>query len=229
VNRLEEELNLYGDKSHVLDQSHGTDISSVRFDELDRAYIAQALQDKTNIVVDLGCGRGVPSLIVSTFGNPVRLYDLYTDEIPIAALKTIFHEADVQEFKGDLSTQAGAATLPARIDILYSQRFLHFLRYEDALALLSAARKTTAKGCCAFLSASGMTSELSIGYGPGSEPVRRRFGKLSPAMADKHQIRELLCLYSKDEFAALLEEAGFGVEKIWLSEFGNVKGRFTTD
>jgi hypothetical protein len=45
VNRLKEELNLYGDKSHVLDQSHGTDISSVRFDELDRSYIAQALRE----------------------------------------------------------------------------------------------------------------------------------------------------------------------------------------
>ena len=47
--------------------------------------------------------------------------------------------------------------------------------------------------------------------------------KLESAEADIFQIQAPICLYRQEEFISLLETAGWKVEDIWQSAFGNLK------
>lgn len=42
-------------------------------------------------------------------------------------------------------------------------------------------------------------------------------------MANKHNIKSPVCLYSQKELKTLLEKIGFTVDEIYTSEFGNIK------
>jgi hypothetical protein len=77
-----------------------------------------------------------------------------------------------------------------------------------------------------FISASGMGSELSNNYRGSTKSRDERFDYLSDDMQEKHGIKEPVCLYSPDELKALFIDAGFILEKIWESSFGNVKAIF---
>lgn len=74
-----------------------------------------------------------------------------------------------------------------------------------------------------FLSASGMDSELSEGYPACGLPVDRRFARLAANMAEKHAILAPVCLYRPSELEDLARDAGWAVENVFVSPFGNVK------
>ena len=77
-----------------------------------------------------------------------------------------------------------------------------------------------------FVSASGLTSELGVGYLHAEHPVEQRFAPLADEMQAKHGVREPVCLYTEQELERLVTMHGFGAVRLWTSPFGNVKGVF---
>ena len=74
-----------------------------------------------------------------------------------------------------------------------------------------------------FISCSGLESELGNGYEAKAVVPQERFGVLAADMQDKHQIKQPVCLYTQDEFAQMLGEAGWRIDTIYASAFGNIK------
>jgi len=57
-------------------------------------------------------------------------------------------------------------------------------------------------------------------------PVTERFHQLGVDMREKHDIVEPVCLYTKEDFGRLAEDAGFSAMQITQSHFGTLKGIF---
>src|SRR5262249_15700726 len=121
---------------------------------------------------------------------------------------------------------AAPEDFPAQTGIAYSQRFIHYLRHEEASRLLAVLATRMCSGARLFISASGMNSELAKGYAHVEHPVEERFATLAASMQAKHSVREPVCLYAKDELEALAVRGGFTPVRTWTSPFGNVKGVF---
>jgi hypothetical protein len=196
---------------------HGSDIATQRMDELDSACLADAQQRHERgpfVFIDVGVGRCgfINKVAEKTHGSVLWAADI-EDFSHEAAPGVRFIQADMCQLPGQLPD----------CDILYSQRTIHYLCYESALQFLMAFRLRMRQYASLYLSCSGVTSELAHGY-PGAElPVERRFHHLASLMQNKHGIRQPVCLYSAKELTLLVERAGFHVEEVWQSEFGNVK------
>ena len=54
-------------------------------------------------------------------------------------------------------------------------------------------------------------------------PAEQRFDVLDGVMQDKHQIKQPVCLYTQNEFAQMLAEAGWRIDTIYASALGNIK------
>ena len=212
-------LNAYHDQL-IENAGKGADIASQRLDALDQACLAEAITRDANgpfLLVDVGAGRcGFINLVAdATKQGRLIAVDL-EDYSAYAASGVEFMHMDLQQ---------APAHLPTACAMLYSQRTIHYLRRAGALAALRSFAAIMEPGATLYLSASGMDSELSDGYVGAQCPVGDRFHYLSPAMQEKHGIRQPVCLYHQDELAALVTEAGFQVTDLSQSAFGNVKLR----
>jgi hypothetical protein len=112
----------------------------------------------------------------------------------------------------------------APFDLVLWQRALHYFPYAEAGSLLRKVREWMMPGGTLCVSASGLGSELGIGYPAKRSGLDTRFAPLSPEMREKHRIMKPVCLYSEEDLRMILEATGFRVERIFLSPFGNVKG-----
>lgn len=221
-----DELNVYGDTYRATSGTHGADIASQRIDELDQMALRRVAQMGVGTkVLDIGCGHGVQSLRFALLGASVTAVDIIdagekvSNACKLLEMKdgaVTFHHKDVREFVKECDGE---------FDIIYSQRFIHYLPYDDACCMMRALCGFMRKGSYFYLSASGMTTELAQGYDAGSS-IKSRFSLLEHDMGIKHGILEPVCLYYKDEMQAMMEEVGFTTEKVWTSTFGNVKGVF---
>ncbi|NLY94710.1 MAG: class I SAM-dependent methyltransferase [Myxococcales bacterium] len=216
--------NRYGDDLDRAEGGFGADIASQRMDALDRAALHHALSLDGGHALDLGAGSSIQAVRFATLG----LETLAVDALPRA--RTLVGRLDLERALPIryLEKDARALTrgdLPARLDLVYSQRFIHHLRHGEAVALLRLVAEAMPPGARLFLSASGLASELAEGYPAG--PIEARYATLSPAMQAKHHIEGPVCLYAAEELEALAEAAGFATERVELSPFGNVKGIFT--
>lgn len=220
------DLNTYGDALVQTTGSHGADIASQRIDRLDQQALVEALafHPRKAVCIDLGCGLGLQGLRFAALGLETHLYDLLPEPPLLAAVREL-GSLDLRYRAGDLRALADRA-LPARIDLAFSQRFVHYLRYAEALRLSRQIAKRLAKGARFYVSASGIGSELGAGYAHRQRPLAERYATLSPAMQDKHDIREEVCLYSEDDLQQLMQAAGLVCRSIERSAFGNIKGVF---
>lgn len=217
-------LNVYGDRLVSTTGRHGPDIASQRVDDLDRRALMHVLQHPGSVCVELGCGSGWHGLRLALLGASVHGYDLLAEPPVFEALR---REAPLAlRFVTKDVTQLREADLPARVDVGFAQRFIHFLPFEEALTLLRLVAAHMPRAAQFFISGSGLDSELGDGYAGKSDPLGARFAKLAPAMAEKHGIFARVCLYRAAELETLMQRAGFAPVEIWLSEFGNVKGVF---
>jgi len=219
-------LNTYGDSLVATTGTHGADIASQRLDGLDRRALEFLLarRDEATTCVDLGCGLGWQGVRFGLLGASAALYDLMPPSALVCSLLAItglplaYRQIDLAELTPE--------QLPAHIDILFSQRFLHYLPYAAAQRLIAmTTEKLAMQGRC-FLSVSGLKSELGQDYAHAGLPVEDRFTQLAPAMAAKHGIAEPIGLYTEDELVALAERCGLRALETWSSAFGNVKGVF---
>jgi hypothetical protein len=220
-------LNLHGDRLVPTSGRHGANISSQRLDELDIRALRYAL-DQSNrpaAALDLGCGLGLQGLRFASFGLPTVLIDQLPVEMTVlglADLPALLPISYLQRY----ARQLAAGDLPAVLQLCYSQRFIHYLRFGEAVDLLRLIRGRMPPGARLFLSASGLASELGLGYTGHDSPLSERLAPLEPGLAAKHCIVEPVCLYGPEELAILGETARFRPERVFASAFGNVKGVF---
>ncbi|MBO5836147.1 MAG: methyltransferase domain-containing protein [Bacteroidales bacterium] len=220
-------LNLYGDNYVATSGSHGADISSQRCDELDNMALAFVSGMCRPRVLDIGCGFAAQSLRFAHNGADVVAVDIMDISQHLSARmkqeglpldKIVFHNTDVQFFlKNNVLDY----------DVIYSQRFIHYLNPLVALDVVRRFYNILSDSGRIFISASGINSELSTDYIGRDINVMQRFEYLKDQMRIKHGITERVCLYRPDELEWLFKRAGFKTMNIWESAFGNVKAIFT--
>lgn len=234
-------LNPYGDKLFLTDGMHGANIASQRMDDLDKRYVSgvnewicDALYDGWTygrhfaapflVVYDLGCGDGAGGFHAFANDTFMVFTDLNHDENLSQKIKNQPHASFLQR---DLSGNLCLNPLGNTIDVVYSQRFIHYLRYSQALALMKKLRECGTG--LVYISASGIGSELGDDYVGKGVDIEHRFAFLRPDRAGHHSIKTEVCLYSMDDLVRLMEEAGFELIDVWPSPFGNIKGIFRAD
>lgn len=197
----------------------GHDISSVRQDDLDKAALSFSGTGGRHLsAMDLCCGSGTVGLQMMTQGHKVTLWDR-TLSLPHRKMtdthKLELIEADVRD----------SSIIPrfAPYSVIICQRAIHYFPFPEAEKILFRIKEWMDSEGKLFLSASGLSTELSEGYLHTTASVQERFSMLSTTMQEKHGIREPVCLYSLEDLKNILNLTGFAVENIWLSEFGNVK------
>lgn len=219
-------LNTYGDEYVPTSGTHGADIASQRCDELDMEAISFAKQIPNAFILDVGCGYGAQSVRFAAQGAKVVAIDIVnTVEHIHQSLRELSLSFDFVDFENS-DIESYLERCSTRFDIIYSQRFIHYLHPLRAKSVVKKFFEILNSGGAVFVSASGIGSELSNNYSSVKKDISERFGFLSEQMQEKHGIKEPVCLYSPDELRDLFLEAGFQLKHIWESNFGNVKAVF---
>ena len=198
----------------------GLDVASKRKDELDRLALIHARSllraGTVPVVYDLGCGDGAASRWFHSAGCKVIAFDRF----PPSSLNNLAQGRDRFEVVcGDLRNAPWEDF--ERPHLVYSQRCLHYLRFYEALACLQASMRRGRVR--AYLSFSGLDSELGCNYPARQAPVPTRYDLLSPPVGRRHEILRPVCLYRIADVETLAGLAGLTVQRCWLSAFGNVK------
>ena len=220
-------INPYGDVLvHAGGSGFGGEISHQREDELDRAALDRARElvstqrraPRDLVAYDIGAGHGTMAMKLADLGCMVIACDIE----PMPALRAFAVASGSVALKHIIerdSREVDWSTLP-HPDILYSQRFLHYLRFNEAVDLVRS-MLSAVNACDVYLSMSGLRSELGSGY-PQAE-LSERFGYLAKEMRGKHGIAHEVCLYETADAEKLAGLCGLDVVRLWSSDFGNVK------
>lgn len=206
----------------------GLDIAATRADELDDlcAKFVADLFCQTGIaprVLDVGCGAFGQSMRLCAAGATVTAVDINPHlSVTYSNISTQMPKKRLAFVCGDIQAITFEGT-NGSFDVVYSQRMLHYLKWNQAAALLKKLTAASRHNARFFCSVSGLHSELGLGYPDATLAVIDRFCMLAPEVARRHQISEPLCLYTMSDFNHLLARAGLGVVSIWQSPFGNIK------
>ena len=223
----DEAINDYGDRLVPASCSgYGAAISQQREDRLDAAALKRARElllgsqrERRLRVYDIGAGQGAMAIKFALAGCAVIVCDLS----PMPALRAFVEDSgrsgQVRILDGRDARAVEWRQLPPP-DLVYSQRFLHYLPFPDAAALLRGLTRA-GRQCVFYLSMSGLDSELARGY--PALPLEARFAPLGAELMAKHGIAQPVCLYSLDDTRVLAERCRLDVLDLWRSEFGNVK------
>lgn len=220
-------FNIYGDSAKSKTRGRGVDIASQRFDDLDQAallYVQDFLSRRDNPpnVIDLGGGFGSMSARFALDGANVTFVDFDATQAQENFKQIENPLDDIRIIETDFKDLA-IGDLGERIDVLYSQRAIHYISYQDAHRLLMSISNLMPSGARLFLSAAGCETEYGKTYPHRDRPVQERFAMVSPEMREKHHIWSPIVTYSKNDLAQLIESSGFVVDDINVSGFGNVK------
>ena len=222
----ESNLNLYGDRLVSTTGVYGADIAAQRIDELDKEALIQALslQNTRGACVDLGCGPGCQGTRFAMLGAAAYLYDLLPESSMVRYLRENTSLC-LSYRQGDLKLLEDR-DLPDRIQLAFSQRFIHYLKYGEAQLLIRAIAERMQPETFFYISASGLNSELGRDYPGLTTELIRRFSCLSSSMQAKHAIREPVCLYTESDLTELMGANKLRKCQVWTSRFGSVKGVF---
>ena len=219
-------INKYGDVFVPAgDPGYGGAISQQREDRLDAAALERASQllasdacGRVPVAYDIGAGYGAMAMKFAAAGCTVVACDI----APMPALRVFAQQTGSILARHIIECDARDvewAALPAP-DVLYSQRFLHYLRFTDAVALVRSMVRPE-RECFVYLSMSGLKSELGNDY--PAAPLQERFAYLTNHMRKKHGIAQKVCLYDLSDAESLARECDLEVVDLWRSDFGNVK------
>ena len=207
-------------------EGRGIDVALQRADDLDNKSLQfiQNIIHKQNAVkaLDVACGSGGHSVRMALMGAEVSASDILDradDVITLAATMGVekqvqFQVTDMQELSQHYRQE---------FDVVVCQRAIHYLPYQQALVALKEMKKVLSSNGRLYISASGLHSELSQGYEAKNTPVKARFAQLEQTVARHHDIMHPVCLYAEEDLQKALEAAGFEVESIFSSSFGNIK------
>lgn len=221
-------FNGYGDDFTPNQKGGGVDVSSQRQDDLDRASLTfiqdQIEKGRPVHALDLGGGFGVHALHMAQAGATVTLVDIETTQakqnITQAIADRIIPGGRINIIETDFR-EIGPHV--ASFNLLYSQRAIHYIPYKDAQDVLHSLFNKMSNGGSVFISGNGYYTEYGETYPHRDLPVEKRFSKLTDEMQKKHGIYLPVVTYKEDEMAKLLQSAGFVVEKVYSSRFGNIK------
>jgi len=216
-------INVYGDKDINKMALFGHDISSQRLDDLDRMALTCLLSENKKTFLDIGCGEARVGFAASMIADKAILVDVVDISEKVERFRSATN-ANIEFFNMDARSMTRGHV--EKVDIAYSQRFIHYLRFGEAQSLLALIHGYSCSGSYLFVSASGIESELGIGYEGVHFPVENRYFPLTSLMSEKHNIHGSVCLYSEDDLRRLAVSSGYKEEKIYSSGFGNVKGMF---
>ncbi len=200
----------------------GVDVAIKRTDDLDKRMLEHLrIKDKPK-VLDLGSGAGGQSVRMVEVGALVLAIDVYdfSEEFARYRSKGNWSEEVLKFVLADISDLPNLFENKKFTDASM-QRTLHYLPYNKALEVLKFLRIVVQDKL--FISVTGMDSAVGENYVGKNLPLSERFMKLESAEADIFQIQAPICLYRQEEFISLLETAGWKVEDIWQSAFGNLK------
>lgn len=220
-------INLYGDKRNATASGHGVDIASQRMDDLDQASLEgiKTLVEtfrQCPLVFDLGCGIGAHSVRMAEVGATVMAFDINDNEEAISKLAAENGVLSRVTF-ARLDIRKGLAPIQKKPSVVYSQRTLHYLKFDEAVSVLSMLVERAGPEMSFFISVSGLDSELGMGYAHANLPVEERFCELAPDMQEKHAIYGPVCLYRNFDMERLIECVGMTQTLVYSSPFGNVK------
>jgi uncharacterized UPF0146 family protein len=219
-------LNPLGDRLLSTTGRHGGNVSSQRVDELDLLSLEfakkQVKAGGTSLVIDIGGGDAAQSKRFAELGADVLLVDLTDQSENIASfnrkmgkLAIRFYQADATKFEFEKDIR--------NVNVLYSQRMLGCIKYNEALELLQSLFEITVPTGRCFLSTGGLNTEVGLDYPHRDLPVSQRWAPPGRAMGEKHEMFAPQCLYLESEFVDLVRSIGFVVLKSWTSLFGNPK------
>jgi len=219
-----ESINVFNDVVIKTTGDHGGDISSQRFDIIDKKSLQYVINKDTELTaVDIGCGLAAQGLRFSLVGSDVTLIDIMDISDRISVLNNLFEIVEMDFLNKDVR-DISPEDLPTKIDLVYSQRFIHYLPFEEAKEVIKMIGDRVKSGGRIYISASGLQTELGEGYPDNNKPPENRYSCLKPSVAEKHGIHNQVCLYKKEDMEELLSVAGFDPIDVFASEFGNIKG-----
>ena len=209
-------------KTYFSYAGQGVDVASQRVDDLDKVCLEYIAGKPLARVLDLGAGAGGQSLRMVQAGAQVIAVDNHDFDKVYAKLRVEngIDDTQLQFVRGDIAVVPAQWTADKVTDVVV-QRTIHYLRHEAAQRLLSHLyNEVTDK---LFISVTGMYSAVGVEYAGRAVAVKERFFLLAPEQANTFSITKPVCLYTIDEFVALLEISGWKVERCWESAFGNIK------
>lgn len=172
------------------------------------------------VVVEIGSGDGTYARALGACSSiQIFTYDLLP--LPgVSEMDNIHHSQQGLEELKDFN-------VGHYIDVFVANRVLHYLRFNSAVRSLTILRKHVAPSTFhGFIVLSGLMSPLAKGYEHASLKVQERFCRLGPAIGEKYEITEPVCLYTVVDAAALIEASGFRIITISHTHFGNVRAIF---
>jgi len=209
-------------KAYVSFAGHGVDVASQRADDLDKRCLEHIAAKTSARVLDLGAGAGGQSLRMVMAGAEVIAVDSHDFARAFAKLRidNDLADAQLQFVQADVAAVATQWTAEEITDVVL-QRTVHYLRYIEALRLLSFLYQNVADKL--FISVTGVDSAVGAEYPGRAAAIEDRFFPLAAGQAQTFSISQPVCLYRKAEFVTLLETSGWKVEGCWESAFGNIK------
>ena len=209
-------------KAYFSFAGQGVDVASQRADDLDKRCLEHVAAKTKARVLDLGAGAGGQSLRMVSVGAEVIAVDSHDFSRVFAQIRidNDLADAQLQFVQADVAAVATQWTAEEITDVVM-QRTVHYLRYAEALRLLSFLYQKVADKL--FISVTGVDSAVGAEYPGRVVAIESRFFPLTAAQAQTFSISQPVCLYTKAEFVTLLETSGWKVECCWESAFGNIK------
>ena len=192
----------------------GHDIAAKRTDDLDKKLLATIAKHPHAKVLDLGCGAGGLSGQLSEKGAFVTAIDVHDFSAKFSDTKINFTQSDIRSLFNIMSGE--------EFDYCVLQRVLHYIKYEEALTLLEYLKSIVKGGL--YVSVTGLETDIGDYCPCANLPLPQRFCELNCKEArEKFLITNPVCLYSPEEVGELLVSAGWEIEELWVSAFGNTK------
>ncbi len=210
------------DVGFAKDSGFGVDVAVQRADDLDKKILSYIKNGEDLSVLELGCGAGGQSIRMALAGAKIIAIDIidFADKFNELVKVHNLNEESLKFRQGDIRN-ISEIVCNHKFDIACLQRVIHYLTYQEALTLLGELCLLINKKL--FISVSGINSDIGINYQHKENDISERYCYLDSERAELFNIKQPLCLYTKEEFQSLLEESGWRVEEIWVSAFGNIK------
>ncbi len=180
-------------------------------------------------VVDIGAGQGHQALRMAQAGAFVTMADIYDartgkNDIDIAdmiaqdkmdMLCKDWHDLSLADFKRP-------------IDILYSQRSLSYVSYQDVIDLFTLLKKKMNNGidgsAYIFAAFNGIDSFYGMTHPLRDEDISKRHGFVSDRVKEKMFVTSKMTVYSEDDVKILMTDVlGFYDIRIYVTRFDNIQ------